>query len=120
MNLTLADIRRRTASARELMRRSRAEGFAVGAFNIDNQETLQAISQAAKQESKRKRGFCVKETCVITRRPAAGSSRRSLPAATMNGGEKIAPTSGSGRFNNSAALAGSFARLCGGREARRI
>ena len=48
MSLTLAEIRRRTASARQLMRRSRAEGFAVGAFNIDNQETLQAISQASK------------------------------------------------------------------------
>ncbi|MBB1563419.1 class II fructose-bisphosphate aldolase [Candidatus Saccharibacteria bacterium] len=31
------------------MHRSRQEGFAVGAFNIDNQETLQAISQAAQK-----------------------------------------------------------------------
>lgn len=34
--------------ARELMRRSRAEHFAVGAFNIDNQETLVAVAHAAK------------------------------------------------------------------------
>jgi fructose-bisphosphate aldolase, class II len=33
--------------ARELMARSRAEHFAVGAFNVDNQETLLAISRAA-------------------------------------------------------------------------
>ncbi len=34
--------------ARELMHRSRAEHFAVGAFNIDNQETLIAVANAAK------------------------------------------------------------------------
>jgi fructose-bisphosphate aldolase, class II len=33
--------------ARELMRRSRSEHFAVGAFNVDNQETLLAIVRAA-------------------------------------------------------------------------
>ena len=33
--------------ARDLMRRSRAEHFAVGAFNVDNQETLLAIVRAA-------------------------------------------------------------------------
>jgi fructose-bisphosphate aldolase class II len=33
--------------ARELMRRSRREHFAVGAFNVDNQETLLAIVRAA-------------------------------------------------------------------------
>jgi fructose-bisphosphate aldolase class II len=33
--------------ARELMQRSRAEHFAVGAFNIDNQETLIAVARAA-------------------------------------------------------------------------
>lgn len=33
--------------ARELMERSRAERFAVGAFNVDNQETLLAIARAA-------------------------------------------------------------------------
>lgn len=35
------------AAARELMRCSREHGFAVGAFNIDNQETLIAIVRAA-------------------------------------------------------------------------
>lgn len=33
--------------ARELMERARAEHFAVGAFNADNQETLLAIVRAA-------------------------------------------------------------------------
>jgi fructose-bisphosphate aldolase class II len=33
--------------ARDLMERSRAERFAVGAFNVDNQETLVAIARAA-------------------------------------------------------------------------
>lgn len=49
MSLTIEQIRENTTRARELMRRSRQEGFAVGAFNIDNQETLQAISQAAQK-----------------------------------------------------------------------
>lgn len=35
------------AGARELMRRSRQEKFAVGAFNVDNQETLIAVTRAA-------------------------------------------------------------------------
>lgn len=35
------------AGARELMRRSRQERFAVGAFNVDNQETLIAVARAA-------------------------------------------------------------------------
>lgn len=33
--------------ARELMERSRSQRFAVGAFNVDNQETLLAIARAA-------------------------------------------------------------------------
>ena len=37
------------AKARELMSRSRSEHFAVGAFNIDNQDTLIAICNAAKK-----------------------------------------------------------------------
>jgi fructose-bisphosphate aldolase, class II len=40
---TIGDI----SGARELMRRSRQEGYAVGAFNVDNQETLIAIARAA-------------------------------------------------------------------------
>lgn len=35
------------AGARKLMERTRVEKFAVGSFNIDNQETLKAIAQAA-------------------------------------------------------------------------
>ncbi len=49
MSQTLTKIRHNTARARELMRRSREEHFAVGAFNIDNQETLIAIAQAAQK-----------------------------------------------------------------------
>lgn len=37
------------AKARELMRRAREEHFAVGAFNVDNQETLLAICRAAQK-----------------------------------------------------------------------
>lgn len=47
MSQTLAKIKHNTAKARELMRRSREQHFAVGAFNIDNQETLIAIVKAA-------------------------------------------------------------------------
>ena len=49
MSLIAEQIYENTARARELMHCSRQEGFAVGAFNIDNQETLQAISQAAQK-----------------------------------------------------------------------
>lgn len=49
MGLTIAEIRDRTVRARHLMQRSRQQGFAVGAFNIDNQETLIAISRAAQK-----------------------------------------------------------------------
>jgi fructose-bisphosphate aldolase, class II len=38
---------RNVQCARELMARSRAEHFAVGAFNVDNNETLLAIARAA-------------------------------------------------------------------------
>lgn len=47
MGLTITEIRDRTLRARHLMQRSRQQGFAVGAFNIDNQETLIAIAKAA-------------------------------------------------------------------------
>lgn len=49
MSLTIAQIRDNTLRARHLMQRSRQQGFAVGAFNIDNQETLIAIAEAAKK-----------------------------------------------------------------------
>lgn len=47
MPLTLQQIRENTAAARDLMDRARAEHFAVGAFNLDNQETLKAVVRAA-------------------------------------------------------------------------
>lgn len=49
MGLTIKQIRDNTVRARHLMQRSRAQGFAVGAFNIDNQETLIAIARAAQK-----------------------------------------------------------------------
>ena len=45
--MTSATITDNVAQARELMHRSRQEGFAVGAFNVDNQETLIAVARAA-------------------------------------------------------------------------
>lgn len=49
MGLTINQIRDNTTRARHLMQRSRQQHFAVGAFNIDNQETLIAVSKAAKK-----------------------------------------------------------------------
>jgi fructose-bisphosphate aldolase class II len=49
MGLTINQIRDNTTRARHLMQRSRQQHFAVGAFNIDNQETLIAIAQAAQK-----------------------------------------------------------------------
>lgn len=49
MGLSIAEIRDNTTRARHLMQRSRQQHFAVGAFNIDNQETLIAISRAAQK-----------------------------------------------------------------------
>ncbi len=47
MALTIPQIRHNCIRARHLMQRSRQQHFAVGAFNIDNQETLIAICRAA-------------------------------------------------------------------------
>jgi fructose-bisphosphate aldolase class II len=47
MGLTIKQIRENTIRARHLMQRSRSQHFAVGAFNIDNQETLIAVAKAA-------------------------------------------------------------------------
>ena len=47
--LRIAEIRDNTLRARHLMQRSRQQHFAVGAFNIDNQETLIAIARAAQK-----------------------------------------------------------------------
>lgn len=49
MGLTIKEIRDNTTRARHLMQRSRQQHFAVGAFNIDNQETLIAIAKAAQK-----------------------------------------------------------------------
>lgn len=49
MGLSIHDIRDRTLRARHLMQRARQQHFAVGAFNIDNQETLIAVSRAAQK-----------------------------------------------------------------------
>lgn len=49
MSLSINQIRDRTLHARHLMQRARQQHFAVGAFNIDNQETLIAIARAAQK-----------------------------------------------------------------------
>lgn len=47
MGLSIREIRDNCIRARHLMQRSRQQHFAVGAFNIDNQETLIAVCGAA-------------------------------------------------------------------------
>lgn len=49
MGLTIRQIRDNTTRARHLYQRTRSQHFAVGAFNIDNQETLIAICKAAQK-----------------------------------------------------------------------
>jgi len=49
MTQTIEQIRENTTKARNLMKRTREQHFAVGAFNIDNQETLIAIAKAAQK-----------------------------------------------------------------------
>lgn len=49
MSLTLPQIRANTMRARHLYQRARNQHFAVGAFNIDNQETMIAICRAAQK-----------------------------------------------------------------------
>ena len=49
MAQTIKEIRDNCVRARHLMQRSRQQKFAVGAFNIDNQETLIAVSKAAQK-----------------------------------------------------------------------
>lgn len=48
MSLTLRQTRENCQKARNAMGRARAEHFALGAFNLDNQETLIAVARAAK------------------------------------------------------------------------
>lgn len=49
MPLTIPQIRDNCIRARHLMQRARQQHFAVGAFNIDNQETLIAVCRAAQK-----------------------------------------------------------------------
>lgn len=49
MSLTIPYIRANTMRARHLYQRSRSQHFAIGAFNIDNQETLIAVARAAQK-----------------------------------------------------------------------
>jgi fructose-bisphosphate aldolase class II len=49
MGLTIRQIRENTTRARHLYQRTKSQHFAVGAFNIDNQETLIAIARAAQK-----------------------------------------------------------------------
>ncbi len=47
MSLSISQMRANTLRARHLYQRTRRQHFAVGAFNIDNQETLIAVARAA-------------------------------------------------------------------------
>lgn len=51
MDVSLTQIRENCQKARKLMERARKEKFAVGAFNLDNQETLVAVARAAKAKN---------------------------------------------------------------------
>jgi len=47
MPLPLKEVRENCHKARKAIERARIEQFALGAFNLDNQETLKAVAQAA-------------------------------------------------------------------------
>lgn len=49
MGLTISEIRNNCIKARHAYQRARQQHFALGAFNIDNQETLIAIARAAQK-----------------------------------------------------------------------
>lgn len=51
MSLTLRQMRENSQKARDAMARARAEHYALGAFNLDNQETLIAVARAAKAKN---------------------------------------------------------------------
>lgn len=51
MSLTLSQIRKNCEDARNAMSRARTEHFALGAFNLDSQEILKAVVQAAAQKN---------------------------------------------------------------------
>ncbi len=50
MSIGIKQIRDNCVRARHLMQRTRQQHFAVGAFNIDNQETLIAVARAAQKK----------------------------------------------------------------------
>ncbi len=49
MSQTIEQIKENVNNARQLMQRTRDQKFCVGAFNIDNQDVLVAVSRAAKK-----------------------------------------------------------------------
>jgi len=51
VGLTIREMRENCIKARHLMQRARQQKFAIGAFNIDNQETLVAICRAAAKKN---------------------------------------------------------------------
>ena len=51
MSLSLNEIRKNTKKARATYERAKNEHFALGAFNIDDQATLNAVSLAAKKKN---------------------------------------------------------------------
>lgn len=51
MSLTLYEIRQNCAQARARMAQARAEHWAFGAFNLDDEPTLKAVAQAAKNKN---------------------------------------------------------------------
>lgn len=51
MSLTLRQMRENCDRARQAMQRAREQHYALGAFNIDNQETLIAIARAAQAKN---------------------------------------------------------------------
>lgn len=50
MGLSIREIRDNTVRARHLMQRARSQHFAVGAFNLDNQDILRAVCAAAQKK----------------------------------------------------------------------
>ncbi len=50
MSLSIREIRDNCIRARHLMQRAKQQNFAVGAFNVDNQDTLVAICRAAQDK----------------------------------------------------------------------
>ena len=51
VGLTISQIRDNPSRARHLYQRTRSQHFAIGAFNIDNQDTLIAVSRAAQKKN---------------------------------------------------------------------